>query len=309
MAAFLLLEDGSQLLAETGDRLIIDELAIDLALVLPGLSARSNTPIVRVLFLDAPLGEVLEEVSVRTLVGSVSMDRTRDVERQATLTLANQDGRYTPASAESLVWPGRIVRVERGLLIDGIPEYVPLITGVLSAPSQAYAASSVSFTVWSRLRRLDRQFPAPLSFDAGTSVGTVVRTICELAGLGTDDALYDLDDGGTSVPVVRSFDVSDNMLRAVRQYCADQGLDGPYDVGTGVITLRPFRDPSTADVEWEFGPGQYKALLAAQWSLEERTPVVFNRQDVVGVAPDRYPVYGSARDLNPSSPTYPRPPT
>jgi hypothetical protein len=128
--------------------------------------------------------------------------------------------------------------------------------------------------------------------------------VCALGGLGADSALYDLDYGGAALAVPRTFDVTDNMLHSVTQFCFDNGLDGPYDTGRGVITVRPFSDPSVKDIAWTFQPGEFSLLTDIGWSIEERSPVVFNRQDVIAVAPDRYPITASARDLNPSSPTY-----
>ena len=310
---FLLKEDGGKLLKEDGGGILLGAATAPVVLyVFPVpaatlesvLASQRYDPVIRIQIMEGDLSSVIHEVPMAVISGSVSRDRRRTVTAQGVVALVNEDGLYDAVNPSSLIWPGRIVRVERGAVVDGTPTYRPLMTGLLSKPAYRYGESAVSFTVWSRLRLLDRPFPLPLSFAAGTSLATVVRTVCELGGLGTSDALYDLSDNGAALQVPRSFDVTENMLSELSTFCFDHGLDGPYDNGLGHTILRPFTAPTEQDVAWTFAPGQFSILNDLEWSLEERGPVVYNRQDVVGVAPDRYPVYGSWRDLNPSSPTY-----
>lgn len=266
--------------------------------------AKSHAPLIRVSFMEPDLSSSLHVVPDGIVSGNVNMDRKREIRCQAQITLANEDGIYTPLSAASLLWPGKVVKVERGALVEGLPDYRTLITGLVSKPSTTYGSSTVGFTLWSRLRLMDRQFSVPVTFNAGTSLGDIIREICELGGLGTDDALYDIDYGFRSIGVPRTFAVTDNMLHALIDFCFDNGLDGPYDTGAGVITVRPFAEPSVDDSVWTFEPGQFSLLTDLSWSLEERAPVVFNRQDVIARAPDRYPILETAKVTNPSDPLY-----
>lgn len=306
---WLLQETGQLILQENGGGLRLNTIPIPLtfptaAQTLESVLRGHHTPVVRTVFLDGDLVSVTHVVPGNLLGGDVSMDRKREIFRQASVTIENTDETYSPINPSSLVWPGRIVRVERGAVVNGVDVYVALITGLLSKPAVKYGSGAVSFTLWSRLRLLDRQFPELVTFDTGTSLGTLIRDVCELGGLGASDSLYSIDHGGYSLQAPRTFSTSDNMLHALTEYLYDHGLDGPYDSGAGVITVTPFTDPTARDIAWTFAPGQFSVLTDLSWSIEERSPVIYNRQDVIGVAPDRYPVFASARDLNPTSPTY-----
>ncbi|MBA2439198.1 MAG: hypothetical protein H0V50_00805 [Thermoleophilaceae bacterium] len=263
-----------------------------LALVLAG----SHRPVVRLLFM-ADLETVLAEVAGHLVGGSVSMDRTRDQRRSANVALVNDNGLYTPVNFTSLVTPFRLVRLERGAYIGDQPAYVPLMTGLLDEPTTAASSVALSFSVWSRLRLADVQFAQPVNFLGQARVSAVVRAIAALAGLGTDDDWYSLDDGGATLEAPRSFDVSDNMLQAMTGLVFHHGLE-LFDDALGRLVLRPYIEPAKRDPVWDFGDG----LLSLSRTLRGRTPV--NRQEVAGVGPDTYPIRASVRDLNPASPTY-----
>ena len=81
----------------------------------------SHTAVVRALFLASDLDTVIHEVPGTLLGGSVSMDRKREITRQASVELVNTAGVYSAISSSSLVWPGRFVRLERGALVNGVP--------------------------------------------------------------------------------------------------------------------------------------------------------------------------------------------
>lgn len=262
---------------------------------------QSHRPAVRLSFLT-DLDTVLHEVPSRLLSGSVSIDRTRSVPRSAQVQIVDDDGLYLPVDSSSLVWPHRLVRVERGAYVGTQPQYVPLITGLLDDVDTSESGGSVGFAVWSRLRLADQQFSAPVSFNAGTRLADVVRSVCESAGLGADDDWYDLDDGGATLTAVRTFDVQENMLRALGELALAHGC-GLGDDGLGRTTLSPFPDLATAPSVLSFAAGQYSLLTSLGRRLRA-TGTVYNRAIVVGVAPDRYPIRAEARDLNPLSPTY-----
>jgi hypothetical protein len=263
---------------------------------------RNHRRAVRLLFLEADLQTVRHEVAGKLLGGSVSTDRGRELRTSASVTVVNDDGAYAPLGASSLVAPLRPVRIERGAYVNGSPQYVSLITGLLAEPTVKARGAEVSFRILSRLMLADVQFPQPISFPTGTRLREFVHVICALAGLGTADAMYDLEDGGAALSLGRPFDVSDNMLQGLSKVTYDHGLE-LYDDGLGRVVLRPFVDPSTAPPAWTFEPGLDSQLVDLSWTLHGRR--IPNRQDVVGYDPvDGYPLRASVRDLNPLSPTY-----
>lgn len=266
------------------------------------LSEGNYTLAVRALVMAPDLVTVLHEVPGALLDGSVSGDRKREVFRTASVSLANDDaGTYSPTSSSAWVWPHRLWRLERGAYVDGVAQYVSLITGLLDEPRQGEGDAEISFTLWSRLRLADQQFSVPVAFLAATRLRDVIRRVCELAGLGTDAALYDLDDGGRVLGADRSADVADNMLALMNELCVAHALE-LYDDGLGRTVLRPFVDPSTVASSRTFAPGVTSTLTGLERTL--RATQVYNRVVVVSIQPDGYPIEAEARDLNPLSPTY-----
>lgn len=269
---------------------------------LESVLAGSHTPVARLLFLDADLETVIHEVPAKLIGGSVTMERTRDVHRSATVSVANDDGTYTPLTSSSLVWPNRLVRVERGALVGSTAQYVPLITGIIDLPADAEHEGTVGFSIQGRLELANQQFPAPLTFAIGVRVKDELRSIAELAGLGTTDWFYDLDDGGAARAQPRTYDTRENMLAAMVKLAFDAGCD-VWDTGIGVIVLRPFVDPTTSAPLWNFQPGLEGVLISKKRSLRA-LPGLYNRATAIGTAPDRYPLRAEWRVTNPFDPLY-----
>jgi hypothetical protein len=306
--SLLLTEEGGLLQQETGGGLLLDSSpplntfprpTPTLASVLRG----QHTPVSRVLFLDTDLATVLHEVPAKLLSGSVTMERSRDTHRSASVSLVNDDGTYTPATPASLVWTNRIMAVERGAMVGNSPQYVRLITGVIDEPSWEDFSGAVSFNVWSRLHLADQQFPGPVSFGAEERVSLVIRAIAELAGLGTSDDFSSLTTGGQTLGQPRTFDSEANMLASMVKLAFDAGCE-LYDTGAGVLVLRPFVDPTTVTPAWIFTPGD--VLLSNQHSLKAQ-PGIYNRATAIGASPDSYPIRGEWKVTNPTDPLYWRP--
>jgi hypothetical protein len=266
------------------------------------LLSGSYTLALRALVLSGDLTDVLDEVPQDVLDGSVSTDRTRELRHMGGVTLDNSSGAYTPTGPSSLTWPWRVWRLERGAYVDGTPQYVPLMTGLLNEPALGVRSKALPFTLASRLTLANQQFSGPLVWLVGTRVEDVVRQVLELAGLGTLDALYTLDDGGQSLQAQRAVDVQDNMLQFVSDLAKDNALE-LYDNALGVVVLAPWRDPSTTLASWTFDATRDAVTLDLTRTLRAQEQV-YNRAIVVGVGPDHYPVEAQARDLNPLSPTY-----
>jgi hypothetical protein len=303
----LLTEEGGLLLQETSGAILLDRASPlntypratpTLESVLQG----SHMPVARLLFLSNDLTAVLHEVPAKLLEGSVTMERSRNTHRSGSVSLVNDNGDYSPISGDSLVWPSRVVRLERGAMVGTAAQYVPLITGVIDSPTTADYSGTVSFSVWSRLHLADQQFSAPVNFGADELVRVVIRTIAEMAGLGTSDDLYSMSGGGQIMAAPRSFDSQDNMLDAMVGLAFDAGCE-LYDTGAGVLVLRPFVDPSTETPAWTFTPGRDAILLAREKTLTSR-PGVYNRAAAIGIAPDRYPIRGEARVTTPGDPLF-----
>jgi len=265
------------------------------------LAGGTYTLAVRALVLASDLETVLHEVPGHLLDGSVDMDRKREIRRQASITLEDAGLIYRPRTPTSWTWPNHIWRIERGAIVNGQPQYQPLITGLVVQPQEATPDRAVTVQLVSRLAAADQQFAEPVVLTSGMRLNDVVLTVGALAGLGVDPALYVLEDGGAVMLETRVFDVGDNMLESLVRLCFDQGLSLADDA-LGHTTLAPFVDPSTVAPVATFSDITASGLLSLTRTLEQRP--VYNRANVVGIAPDAYPIEAEARDLNPDSPTY-----
>jgi hypothetical protein len=268
-----------------------------------------HTPVARLLFMGSDLETILHAVEAAPggdnqwlLSGNVSMERARNIHRQASVSLVNQTGQYSPVDAASLVWPNRLVRIERGARIVGVAQYSALITGVIDDWTVDGESGEVKFSVWSRLHLADQQFSIPTTYPTGLPVAVAIRAIAELGGLGTTDALYDLHDGGLTLPEPRVYDMDDNILASMIRLAFDNGLD-LYDDGAGVLVMHPFVDPSTTMTDaWHFRTGADATMTAIE--RRGRAGILYNRAVVVSIGGDRYPIRAEARVLNPVDPLY-----
>lgn len=278
-------------------------------LTLADVLKRSHTRVARLVFVGPDLQTILYEVGPAELpsgsslaAGIVTSNRRHELRRTGSASIADR-GLYTPSSPASLVYPNRLVRIEDGVVVDGTVEWVALMTGLIGKPRVQPAGGHVTFSLASRLHLLDRPFPRPITFAVGTRIQDLIRVVCELGGLGTADALYDLDDGGAVLLAERPFDTNERMLGATLKVVHDQGVDGPYDDGLGRVVCRPFVDPTSQAPVWTFRVGLEAHITSLEWEVDA-PPIAYNRQQVFGIAADHYPIVAEWRDLNPLSPTY-----
>lgn len=267
-----------------------------------------HTPIARLLFLAGDLETVLHTIDATRdgdnqwmLSGNVVTDRRRNVFRSGEVAVVNRDGLYDPVNSSSLVWPNRIVRLERGAMIGGVPQYRPLMTGLVDDWDVAEDSGVVSFNVWSRMHQADQQFPEAVTYPAGMGVDDVIRAMAERAGMGTTDEWYDLDAGGLTLSEARTYDTDDNILDGMVRLAFDNGLD-LYDNGSGQLVLRPFVDPDAEVPEWEFVRGADATMTELRRTGKATS--VYNRAVAVGIGADLYPIRAEARVLNPNDPLY-----
>jgi hypothetical protein len=232
---------------------------------------------------------------------NVSLSRERHIRRQASGSVLNADLAFTPVGPSAPLWSGRLVRIETGVELDQSVEYRALATLILDGVAASTDSASVSFSGSSRLKLLEVEFPEPLSFDAGTRLRDVVRTCCALVGLGTADALYDLDDGGAELAALLAFTTQDQMLSTLVDVCSAHALDLADDA-EGRVWMRPLPTVPGTPV-WDFSPGTGSTVTAIE--ARYTGPVrIYNRTIVRGVGPDLEPIEAEARNLNPLSPTY-----
>lgn len=247
--------------------------------------------------------DVLSGDRALVLDGSVTIDRTRQQRRTMSLTISNENGAWTP-SPSSPLFLNRIVQVQRALYVGSQPEWVPLGTFLIDDPEVTVSAggSSIRLAGTDRTKlALSSNFTAPYTLGAGTRVRDAVRALAQQAGMGSDDRLYSLDDGGKFLGTDATFEESDNRLDAMMRLAQDYALD-LYPDALGVLVLRPLLALETVAPVWTFERGSQAIMLGLTKRFSDAT--LFNHTVAIGEGVDFGPYRGEARDLNPASPVY-----
>jgi hypothetical protein len=244
------------------------------------------------------LEHVVESGSVRVGEGIIR--------RSLQLVIAN-DGRYTPDPAGAL-WTWTPIRCSQGVYVQGSGwEWVDVFTGYPDDPEDETIGRGGRLTITGRDRlklAAESLFTGPLTLPADYRRQDAIRIILEAAGLGAADELYDLDDGGSTLGVVWTWETGENRLEAAEQLAADGALE-LFASPSGVVTLRPLTDPNLAAVTATYRRGaDYRMLgLRKRWR-----DLLKNHALVIGDGGLGVPVRAAVRDLNPLSPGYNPPP-
>lgn len=267
------------------------------------LRAGSHRAVSRVSVLRADLSTELVLTGETGVVtgGSVSTDRAR--RRTVTLELVDETGEWAPAVASDALFPNRLVRLERGIMVGDAPELVSLGVFLVDRPTTTVgpAGATIRISGQDRLKlALRSAFTVPARYEEGVAVADVVRSVAQAAGMG--DTLYRLDDGGAALGADRTYEVGYPRLDAIRGLATDFALDLYVDAD-GYLVLEPASTAATLpDPSWTFAAGDEALMLGVTKDLSDDR--LYNHTLVSGEAADLPPVRGEARDLNPASPAY-----
>lgn len=254
-----------------------------------------HTRVARVSCLDTDL--TVTEVLTEVLDGTVTTDAER--RRAVTMTIANPDGIWTPATAADVLYPNRLLRVERGIIVDGQEEYVTLGTFAIDKPRIAAAAKTIEVTGQDRLKfALNSRFTRPTVYESGTPLQDVIYAIARDAGMGT--TLYRLNAGNKALGADRVFEQGFSRVDAIRSLAADFAL-AVYVDADGYLTVES-ASAAAGDRVWLFRPGEDSILLDVTKDFGDDR--LYNHVLVTGEGSDVVPFYAEARDLNPDSPAY-----
>lgn len=253
--------------------------------VVVGARAVTTRPVSRLLVLESIGGAVIATFEGDDSVmerGTVTADRTRMVRRRCDLTLMD-DGTLTPLARGDLLYNGAIIRVERGIIVDDLPEYLALGTFVVA---QFSASSDGHLTISGEdpLSLLAQPFGEPVVIAAGTRPEDALKTlwvsVLDPIGQGAEWSL----DGGQRTMPLRAFLADEDRLDAVVRYFEAAGLE-VYADRLG----RPFMAPvvdlaeaATVDVVRTFEPGDEAIILSLRRGSSRR---VYNRVIVESNAP------------------------
>lgn len=252
------------------------------------------------------------EIAVLTGAGgvvtsyTVTIDRSRVIRRTADVAVAEDRlGTYTPDMIGDPLYLFSMLRIQRGLYVDGEPEYVDLGYFVVDQPSSSFTARSGSHRVALSDRltmAAEARFVDPISFAEDVRVQDYERALAELAGLGTADVLYDLDDGGSTLGFARAHEVGESIIDAMFGAAADHALD-LFMNAQSVLTLEPLSDPNLLPTSYAFVGGPEAILTSITKTLSAQG--WFNVCLAVGDAPDLpEPIVGRAEVTDPASPSH-----
>lgn len=240
------------------------------------------------------------------IAGEVTIDRTRQIRRTADLTVAaDKAGAYTPDAPGDVFYLFSMIRLQRGLQIDGHAEYVDLGYLVVDQPSSSFAPRSGSH----RIGLADRfvmaetaRFLEPTSYGADTRIQDAIRTMAELAGLGTATSLYDLDDAGATLGLERAYEFGELIPAAMQKLAEDHALE-LFMTAQSVLTLQPTPDPTTLATSYTFEAGPDAIITAIDKELSARS--WYNVTTAIGEGPDiPTPIVGIAQVTDPASPSH-----
>lgn len=240
---------------------------------------------------------------LRVTGGSVTMDSRRSIARSCELRLAPTADLALDDVMSLLSSPATEVKVERGLYVDGVPEYVPL--GVFATETAQIAgvdSREVMMTGVDRSKKIARaRRTEPYSIAAGATLAAAGAAMLadrwgavETDFSGLEEALsvgIAYEDGATSDPWAEA-----------SKLFADFGYYLYFD-GDGVARARIVPDPTTADSVFSFGSGETSRVISS--SRVARLDTVYNGVRVRGTGADvETPVQAVVWDDDPMSPTY-----
>lgn len=270
-----------------------------------GTRAVTTRPVFRLLVLAGIGGAVIATFEGNDNVvrsGSVTADRTRMVRRRVLLSLVD-DGSLTPLERGDLLYNGAIIRVERGIIADDLPEYLALGTFVV-AQFTSDMTGLLELVGEDPLSLLAQPFGDPVVIAAGTPPEDALRTlwvsVLDPLGLGAE---WSLDGGGRTMPL-RVFLPDEDRLDAVIRYFDAAGLEVFAD-RLGHPLMRPVVDlaeAATVALVREFEPGDDAILQTLRRSSARR---LYNRVVVESNSPTGPQVRAVATVDDPASPLHP----
>lgn len=233
--------------------------------------------------------------------GTVTTDEDR--RRSVDLRFVDPTGALAPVDASDAFFPNRVLRVERGVFVNGGPEYVTLGTFLIDRPLIDVGPAGVQISVQAQDRlklAVKSRVITPEVYDSGTPVGDVLKAIAQAAGMGAD--LYAMDDGGKALAADRFLDPGLDRVEAMKTLAHDYALDLYVDAD-GLLTCHPsITSLDAVSPVYGLSRGSDAIMLGLVKELSDDR--LYNHVLVTGEAADLPPVSAEARDLNPASPAY-----
>lgn len=227
--------------------------------------------------------------------GSVSVDMTRDERRSFSLTIDNEESEFRSDPAG--FWYDKIIKVYRGAKSGEATQYYQLGEFMIDRISEPHFPFQVSVSGRDYTKKLKQaKFARATAFVSGYSLEQVIVGIASNAGI----TRFNFPDTAQTLQREFFFEAGLSRWEACKQLTDAYGFELFFDQ-TGVLVMRPFVDPTTAPVQFTFFTGTAGNL--AGYELSTNDSRVFNHIVVKGQATNSIPIYASAENNEPSSPT------
>lgn len=239
--------------------------------------------------------------------GSVTLDSTADVLAHGSVTIADRDGDLLPLLPTDELRPsGNELRLWRGIVVDGEPEYVPLCTGpmLVTRVSESSSGYSIDVDFYDRAKALSfYAWSTVYSVAAGTNVATALLALIA--------DRFPADVYATMVPSFVTTAAVTPALVFGGSGTNDPGKDAvDLAAGAGLLfafdrlgnpVLREFPDPLTQDIAETIAEGVNLVDIDSELSADGG----YNGVTVYGQPPDNSAgYYAEAWDDDPASETY-----
>ena len=269
---------------------------------LPAVIAEINSPTTRV----TRRVEVYEsdgttrwpgDNGVRLLDGSVSVDYARDERRSVDLRLDNSDNALR-SDPNGGFWYDKILKVYRGVeLDDGSKWEVQLGEFMIDRLAEPHFPNIVTVTGRDYSKKLQTsKFLVATQFTSGTTVETVIRAIGQNGGI----SRFLFPPTGKTLGRDFLFERGTPRWQAMTEIATAYGFEVFFDT-QGFCVLQQFQDPSTSPLVAVYKTGAEGNLVSYDKSANDSR--LYNHIVVTGEATDIAPVFASAKNEQPNSPT------
>lgn len=232
------------------------------------------------------------------LAGDVEMSATADI--RSTLSLTTNGFRSWPGAAADLLAPyGNEIFVERGIMVNGEPEYVHYgFFQIREVEQDTPPDGPITIAASDRMAGIvDSRLLVPRQFVPTDTYGDCIRSLAEEV---YPDVVIEWDDATDVEPIGRAVIAEDDRYGAMLDIVKSRGKI-MYFNDRGALAIKDL--PSTTDPVFEVDAGPGGVLV----SLNRKISRVgaYNAVVASGEAPDEAdPVRAIAVDGNPASATY-----
>jgi hypothetical protein len=252
--------------------------------------------------------------------GNIDVDRSRAIRRTAELTLLNPTSEFTPATEEfdsegpwvGKIYVNRMVRIWRGLYVEGQAYYVPVGTFMVDVADVVFEQnmSLVHLTMSDRWKMAAKSFfGSKREYDKNTLYNTIIKDLLSASGIplsGSHGAVIDglgtrpSDDRRTNGKII--FKTGDSRGDKLKELCDKWNIDAYFDP-MGTFRTEDRRRHTDKQVVWRFFSSQRQdgMLLSIRRSFNDDN--LYNNVIIVGTGDEKKTVVAKRRNDNPDSKT------